>query len=59
VAFVRLVRVVLYRVRGPRPLMAGVRQPKENNRNELSSAALSGYHRTILHSAVLYGAVIC
>jgi hypothetical protein len=59
VGFVRNEKVSLYLVRSPRPLMAGVRQPKKNNDNELTSSAMSGYHLTILHSAVLYGAVIC
>jgi hypothetical protein len=59
VGFVRNGKVSLYRVRSPRPLMAGVRQPKKNNNHGLTSSALSGYHLNIYRSAVLYGAVTC
>ena len=42
--FVRNEKVSLYRVRGPRPLMAGVRQPRKNNEKGLTSSTLSGFH---------------
>ena len=47
------------RVRGPRPLMAGVRQQRQNANDELAipfHISNVGYYA---HSAVLYEAVIC